>query len=331
MFGLNASDEDKNVRFSTGMIRLVANGTDYYPLGTLDEAGVLRVNKPDDPLVVGVSDGDHAADVVFDVPKADVLTGGVVTKTAAGVPVSETFGSFAPGVFLDVKRMARIDLSSVKIVPPQAPDKTLNVLRKKGIPAPSATVAAPAEMGNDSPFAFDHVDATAKIFTPIAVGLYDGDNTTVTFGSSSALIRGKRFAKLNLAATKLTDLPVGDNGYDELFVAPGMKAVQLVGTLPPKANDPWAWAEHLGDFTITDSTDKPYKASGALAKVMKSIMPMAVGAYDADAGVAAIPTTPEVRPTDVTLIFLVPDGVTLKELDYQGKRLAPLNQPASGG
>jgi hypothetical protein len=51
---------------------------------------------------------------------------------------------------------------------------------------------------------------------------------------------------------------------------------------------------------------------------------MAVGAYDADSPVASIPKS-DVRPTDVTLIFLVPQGGTLKELDYQGKRLAPLN------
>jgi hypothetical protein len=330
MFDINASDEDKFVRFSTGSIRLVADGIDYYPLGTLDASGVLRVDKPDDPLLVGVSDAPHAADVVFDVPKS-VLQGGAITKTASGATVSENFASFAPGVFLEVKRMARIDLSSVKIVPPLAEDKTINVIRKTGAPAPTATVATPADLGNASPFTFDHMDASAKLFTPIAVGLYDGDNTSVTFVSGTALIRGKKFAKLTLTATTpLSALGNGDNAVDELFVPAGMKAVQLVGSPPPKTDDPWTWAEHLGDFSITDSTDKPYKASGAIAKVMKSIQPMAVGAYDADAGVSTIAPTAEVRPTDVYLIFLVPDGVTLKELDYQGKRITALNAPAGG-
>jgi uncharacterized membrane protein required for colicin V production len=49
-FTAAASDDDKLVRFAPGDIRLVANGTDYYPLGTLDESGVLRMNKIDDPL-----------------------------------------------------------------------------------------------------------------------------------------------------------------------------------------------------------------------------------------------------------------------------------------
>jgi hypothetical protein len=334
MFDQNASDDNKMVGFSTGSIRLVANNTDYYPLGTLDESGVLRIDKPDDPIFVNVGDGPHAADVVFYAPKADVLQGGAITKTAAGIPVSETFGQFAPGVFLEVKRMARIDLAAdAKIVAPQAPDKTLNVVRKKGLAAPKAPVAAPvAEVGEDSPFTFDHMDASAKLFTPISVGLYDGDNTAVTFASGTALIRQKQFAKLNLnATTPLAALPNGDNAFDQLFVPPGMQAVQLVGVLPPKVSDPWAWAEHLGDFTVTDATDKTYKPSGALAKVMKSIQPMAVGAYDADAGVSSIPATAEVRPTDVTLIFLVPQGSTLKELDYQGKRLTPLNASVPGG
>jgi hypothetical protein len=37
-----------------------------------------------------------------------------------------------------------------------------------------------------------------------------------------------------------------------------------------------------------------------------------------------------VRPTDVWLIFLVPDSSTLKELDYQGKRITPLNKSVAG-
>jgi hypothetical protein len=331
MFGAAGSDEDRYVRFSTGSIRLVANGADYYPLGTLDQSGVLRMNKPDDPLFVGVSDADHAADLVFYVPKADVLKGGTITKTASGQTVSETFGSFVPGTFLDVKRMARIDLTDVKIVPPQAADKTLNVMRKKNLPAPSASVAslavAPADMGNNSPFVFDHMDVSPKLFTPIAVGLLDGDNKTVNFPSGTALVSGKKFSQLTVtASTPLSDLGSGDNAIDQLFVPPGMKAVQLVGTPPPQANDPWEWAEHLSDFTVVDAGGKTYKPSGALAKVMKSVQPMVVGAYNAEGGVTSIPKTSEVRPTDLWLVFLVPESAELKELDYQGKRLKSLNK-----
>jgi hypothetical protein len=223
----------------------------------------------------------------------------------------------------------------VQIVPPQAPDKTINVARKKGIPAPSAPVpslaVAPADMGDDAPFAFDHMDVSPRLFTPIAIGLYDGDNTSVTFASGTALVRGKQFAKLTVTpTTPLSTIGNGDNAIDQLFVPPGMKAVQLAGTLPPKSNDPWTWAEHLGEFTITDANDKPYKPAGAVAKVMKSIQPMMVGAYDSDAGVSSLPSTPEVRPTDVWLIYLVPDSSTLKELDYQGKRITPLNKSVAG-
>jgi uncharacterized membrane protein required for colicin V production len=329
MFTSTAADSDKYVRFSTGSIRLVGNGADYYPLGTLDGSGVLRVNKLDDFLFTSVSGGDSGADLVFYVPRAGILQGGTVTKDSKGKQVSESFGSFISGTFLEVKRMAVIDLADVKLVAPQAPDQTVNVLRKKGIPDPKATVsvAPPADMGDNSPFAFSAMDVTPKIFTPIAVGLIDGDNATVTFPSGTAQVRTKNaFAKLTLnPVTTLADLPKGDNAIDQLFVPPDMKAVQLVGTLPPKATDPWEWAEHLGDFSVTGADGKPYKPSGAVAKAMKSFQPMAVGAYDSDAGVASIAAVPEVRPTDVWLIFLVPNSANLKELDYQGKRLASLN------
>jgi hypothetical protein len=331
LFSSTAADEDKNVRFGPAAVRLVANSIDYYPLGSIDDSGVLRVDKPDDPLFVGVSDGDHAADLVFYVPKADVLKGGTITKTAGGKQVSESFGAFAPGVFLEVKRMARIDLSAVQIVPPMSPDKTINVIRKKGIPVPSAPVpsleVAPAEMGDASPFVYDHMDVNPKLFTPIAVGLLGSDNATApNFASGTATVKDKQFAKLTVTpTTPLASIANGDNSIDQLFVPPGMKAVQLVGTLPPKADDAWTWAAHLSDFTITDSTNKAFKPAGAFAKVMKSIQPMMVGAYDSDAGISSIPSTPEVRPTDVWLVFLVPDTATLKELDYQGKRIVPLN------
>jgi hypothetical protein len=157
--------------------------------------------------------------------------------------------------------------------------------------------------------------------------LIDADDKPVTFASGTAVVRAKQFAKLTVnPTTPLATIANGDNSIDQLVVPAGMKAVQLVGTLPPKANDAWTWAEHLGDFTVTDASDKVYKPAGALAKVMKSIQPMLVGAYDADAGVSSIPSVPEVRPTDVWLIFVVPDAATLKELDYQGKRITPLNK-----
>jgi hypothetical protein len=327
IFTQNAADDDKLVRFGMASFRLLANGINYTPLGTLDDAGVLRVNMPDDPVFVGVGDGEHGADVVFYVPKSDVLQGGTVTRTSSGQVLAETFGSFAPGVFLEVKRMALIDLSPVKLVPPMAPDKTLNVLRKKNLPPAKVTVALPTELGDDSPFVFDHLVTAPQLFTPIAIGPYDGDNTTVNFASGSALVSAKQFAKLTLnPTTPLAELPRGDNAIDALVVPPGMKLVQLVGTLPPKSNDPWLWAEHLGDLALVDASGKSYVPSGAIAKGMKSIQPMALGAYDSSAPVPSIPKAQDVRPTDVWLLYLVPASATLKELDYQGKRLTPINK-----
>ena len=43
-------DVDHIFRFSPASMRLVANGTAYTALGTLDNKGILRQNKPDDFL-----------------------------------------------------------------------------------------------------------------------------------------------------------------------------------------------------------------------------------------------------------------------------------------
>jgi len=47
-----AGDNDKRFRFSLGAVRLMAGGANWYPLGTLEDAGILFSNRLDDFLIM---------------------------------------------------------------------------------------------------------------------------------------------------------------------------------------------------------------------------------------------------------------------------------------
>jgi len=89
-------------RFSPASIRLTSNGVSYMPIGTLEDNGLLRNNKPDDFLFIDLNSG-APIDLAFFVDRSDVFdTAGKTTK-------------FQDGAFLAVKRMAFADLSDVPI------------------------------------------------------------------------------------------------------------------------------------------------------------------------------------------------------------------------
>ena len=338
MFTRGAADTDGIVRFAPGSIRLLANGTNYFPIGSLDTAGVLRINKPDDAIAVGVTDTDHGADMVFFLPKSGVLH-------QATDKDGNTSEKFVDGSFLEVKRETRIDLSGVTFVAPQAPDKTLNVLRKKLMPpaltdtpaAPAASLSQPANAQIGSvpsasnakvPFVFDRVELSNKLFAVIAPGLLNGPESDATFPTGSAFVRQKQLDRLQVRP----DAPIrqqgtGDNATAALFVPAGKHMVQLIGTPPPQTDDAWAWSSHLHDFALIAASGEPVKASGAAAKVLKSQQFSMAAAYQSDGIVPLIASEAGARPTDVWLLFNVTDGLPVKELDYQGRMVVPLNMP----
>ncbi|HEX4124904.1 MAG TPA: hypothetical protein VHY37_09290, partial [Tepidisphaeraceae bacterium] len=99
-----ANPADRIFRFSLGTIRLVAPKTndlgnaipsDYYPVGTL-ENNTLYVDKPDDYLYLNLN-SDRLVDLVFEVER---------WKNATQMPDPS---------FMEVKRLARVDLSDKPI------------------------------------------------------------------------------------------------------------------------------------------------------------------------------------------------------------------------
>lgn len=154
-----ADDKDDLVRVSPGSVRLVANGVNYTPIGTLQDASMLLANKPDDFLFLKE---EQAADFVFIVETADVLSGEGDAKTQPTVN---------DGVFIEVKRLARVDLSGKPAVAPVKPGPNVEVMRKPAIikapptpppqpaqppapapaPAPAPTAPAPAAPAAPAP------------------------------------------------------------------------------------------------------------------------------------------------------------------------------------
>ena len=118
-FKLDATDEDRLVRVSTGTVRLVMpSGTgwkQYFPKGTVEAGRALLVNKPDDFLFL---QGDKSADFLFEV---DDLPPASPTNATQIAPDS--------GVFVEAKRYGRVDLSGMNILP-LAASENVQVLRK---------------------------------------------------------------------------------------------------------------------------------------------------------------------------------------------------------
>jgi hypothetical protein len=141
--GADGGKAPEFVRFSPASIRLVAQSDEegsknYYPIGTVDDGNLLFANRLDDFLFT--SEG-AAVDAAFIVRNDEIFEG----KTSK---VKE-------GVFIEVKRLAREDLSGKEVKPTITPDKAVAVLRKPGVVeaakkaalAPPAAPAPPAKSG----------------------------------------------------------------------------------------------------------------------------------------------------------------------------------------
>lgn len=128
----DAADSDFLARVSTAGVRLVANGKNYFPLGTIDAAGILVVNRPDDYLFADTKTRDAKVAFLFDVEASDVLAG------ATGAAVRN-------GVFFEAKRLAREDIGGRPVTPKASYTGGDDILRKASAAGatPAATPATP--------------------------------------------------------------------------------------------------------------------------------------------------------------------------------------------
>ena len=136
-------DPDHLFRFSPGAVRLTlrptlpdgafGRGTDYYPVGILDNGKVVVVDRVDDFLFVNLSNGDAGFDAVFYVP-ADTLEKGKGNSAAV-----------VAGTFLTVKRLATVDLSGVTAADVVPADPKFAVMRTDLLHAQLPPAALPPE------------------------------------------------------------------------------------------------------------------------------------------------------------------------------------------
>jgi len=124
MFNHDASDQDGIVRLSPGSVRLVADGTNYWPVGTIERGTTLYTNKMDDHLIVNVKDNDRGADFLFFVD---------AHKVVDGDPKAKTDRKVKDGVFVEAKRLAKIDLGGQEIRPGVTKSKEVEVVRKAAV------------------------------------------------------------------------------------------------------------------------------------------------------------------------------------------------------
>lgn len=318
----SAGDEaDRKFRFSLGSVRLNAvdatgRHRNYWPIGTLEDGNTLFVSRPDDFLFM--SGGKNKVDLVFRIPSADVLQDPGALRSGQA--------QIAEGSFLEFKRMGRVALGGQKVAQPPPPSPQVGLQWKKpvleqrptGRAGPTAAVVdGPLELRGD-PRVVD------TLFTPINVGTGDRDNNAIQFGGGTAALVNRQFKAFNIdGSLSITRLAAGEYTVQQLAAPAGQKVVQLLGV--PKREQPWEWAD-VSKFTLEDSAGQSHRVVGAWAKVVVGTAQHFLGAYDAEKGVGDVPQI-DGRPTEVTLAFGVPPGVTATALKYDGKVVATFSVP----
>src|SRR6185436_10923687 len=138
-------------------------------------------------------------------------------------------------------------------------------LPPRAAPTPAAG-GTPEVATGEGPFEFGSKKISTEMPSEVNVGPHDGD-TDVTFPSGTGTLKDGKLSKLDVKpSVSIAQLGTGDNKIQEL--ASDGKMVQVIGTPSTKANDnPWEWADKLGQFELVDNAGKSYKPRGAWVQV----------------------------------------------------------------
>lgn len=329
IFDINATDKDKIFRFSPGAVRLVANGKNYHPIGTLDNANLLFNSRIDDPLFVPITGEDMGADLVFLVDESDVAQG----VKDAGLTID-------PGVFIEVKRLAKVDLSGKKIDPTITPSPRVAVLRKgaadKRQAAPGPMPAMPGAMpgmpgapgaATAAPFHYSSIDGSRSLFTAINVGTPDDNVRNGQIASGTFSLTDRKFSMLNINAVEsIQKMAQGEYIVSDLYIPPGMTMVQISGYAPPAENaDKWAWANSLNDIELVDADGRHFKPNGAWTRLKQGTSDKLIAIYRADGPVLSL-NREDGTPTDLWIVYLVPVNTHIKTLNFHNQPMQSFDQ-----
>jgi hypothetical protein len=333
-FKLQAADGDRLFRLSPGSARLVVNTAkpgsgeeDYenlYPVGTLQDASLLFLNKPDDFIFL---EADHGVDLVYRVSKR---------LFDQKVP---------PGTFLEVKRLARVDLGGMEIKPGPKKDLDFNPLRKSFLvapetpaapgetPAPPTPAPAPADATPPTPTptpsptpapnaggnAFAVASAVASDTIGVVVSAPDGAEVPFTqIPGGTAIVSSGKLKNSTVLDTTTADQNMPQK-IAKFFVPENQTIIQIQGT-PPNAA-PWGFMNEPEQYELVDDKGAKYQPYGFVASYTLKGAPHYSLRYLADATIpGSTPPDGVEHPTSVTLIYLVPTGANITEFDDHGKK-----------
>lgn len=304
MFGRDATDSDNIFRFSMGSSQLIADGHVYYGIGTVAHGETLLASRLDDFLFIPITGPDQGADIAFMVPRSEVLAAG-----KSGAPAH-----IAPNVFIQIKRLARIDLGGKEVAQTIPPNPNVVLLRKPDV---EAKIKAPVK-SVAAPLSFQTVKTSDQLFTSISAGTPDATVKDRQLESGTISMTDHKFSKMKIDPTNTIE-KMAREGYQvqTLYAPPGKTIVQIDGQ--PSGDNPWAWADVIGQFTLVDTDGHRYEPSGVVAKLKD---PNGLDRMFADynaAGTVSSLSAVEGRPTDVWVIYQVPAGTKLKQWDFSGK------------
>lgn len=300
---INTDDKSNLVAFAAGGVRLVAGGKNYFPIGTIEGGRVLYRCAIDDPLF---SLGDKAIDLMFDVPESELLAS-VADKTTAP--------KIAEGVFFEFKRFARVQLADKEIRKGiEPPGDSVGMIRKPGGKTGGDTMVGPLTIEGDP--LFDN-----ELFSSINIPNIADNNAKGETEWGKYTMLNQHFLKLEISPVRALEmLSGGKEACSSMHVPEGQKMVRIVARPSSKSQDKWAWADVVSQYELTDSAGKRYLPNGAIAKVKSNAgQDMMAGVYDATKPVRSIPSDRNSRPTDVYLIYLVPDGTDLRSLEFKNQ------------
>lgn len=374
-FSRSAADTDSLLRFSPGSIRLVApmpteddpaHMIDYYPIGTLQDAGTLFMNKLDDPLFIDFHAVDKAgADLVFDVKKEGFVD---ATKTPMAV---------LPGAFLEVKRLARIDLAGQTVKAGLTASPTVAVVRKDlvytpapAVPSPTAAVVTPPPAPTPTPVpvpapaptpvpapiptpaptpappapnadlhspqaavAANNVlvvtGAAASSSLPFAIAAGEDNSALSTaLPGGKAIIKNGKFQSLDLDVQETQDkLAAGTRPVKDLLAKDGEGLIIVTGTA---VNGNWDWATKADQLNVVASDGKQYPANGVWAEVDVAGEKKFYAHYSTNYALSALDAGTG-KPGNVWISFSVPAGTEVNQIVLGGQVLGNFNPVKAEG
>jgi len=313
----SSDQRDRLARVAPSAVRLCVGGKNYYPVGTL-EGNLMFATRADDKLFLDVAGADQSADFVFVVDLADAFVSRPIDAKTNEL-------EFAAGAFLEVKRLARFALAGKSIGNAPPDEGTVAVLRKPMIVTQHRD-SVESDAASRAGFVVNKVEQSSALFVEIGIGDADPNAPLVDVAGGKLTLRDRAISRLALTtATTLKELRGEGAFVTQLWQPQGRKLVQVVGTPPAKTNNPWAWADRLLTFEIVDQDGVGYKPNGVLVKIKRGETDQLLGAYVADNILNAVPKRDEGRPTEVYMLFLVPQGKTITQVRAGGVSIKALN------